>query len=945
MSTNAQRKRKIEIELELRNRAAQGAEGSAPPPEPQEDDAEKLDASSLMKRYLPNLHGAVSGFMQERIKSRTGSPAEKKKAGGDMAALGKIGLAAVTDVGTGVGRSFGALTGQSEMGDPEGGMTKPLRDQMRDTFKRELAQNLESNLPYLLKYAKDRGLRVADVVSNFAVSLTDDLGLGTLAGSKTIQNLQRLVPGTKAGLRQLGGLTDAEAAIERAAAKGGAGLEELKAGAVSKGKGGADAMAAQIEHELESMALAKQKDLDDAFTGLTDTHPIRAFHGGVDDVESLKKGRPTFYSKEPGVSNIYVNKGQEGGRVSPVKLPEPDVVVDASTSPEVFGTNFDFKKAYPNAKVIQIDNIPDELAGGGYGPQTQLVVLDPEVVKPLYGSKTTGRTQADVRGGQLRGSVDEAQAAKMKKFGAEEERTLGSIGDQPIPGYEATALEPARTKAANLQKEILGEINYKPGEDVTGYIGGRVFKKDDTDLLVRLTDDLTEVADVNELLAKRRGVDALISYDKDFESRDFLLKGLRNKMNNLIEESFYTNIKEPGKAKLFADAWRANNQFYAEMSEALGGISKKLTKSEDYAKTLENMGIEKLANIFEMSKKHKELAPVAEQISAGYLDDFLLRATDTDGRIDFAKAKKVWSNLKESDKLMNLVVTKEQQSQIKFALDKFENTEIPGKWIGRSQKSISDKLGKLSNDDKRYAAKEVEFLDALAGRTGTDAMGYKAMAMSQADQLDIDKAGRLPIVGSHMLSRMVGSFGSQIRSPWGVVHATKALNMLGDIPKDKLDAIFKGGAYTAVAGAIAQNPEVNKLLKGKEINTEPGKPVMGDTKKNYNLPGSAPGSAPGPSPTPKPGPDGFASAPGGRRIVTPVAGGYEETPIIEEGQPVPRGDQTVRVYNDVSPSITDRLSDEQRALLIKKLKPMAQEERQAFLKKLEDALNKEAGAN
>jgi hypothetical protein len=538
----------------------------------------------------------------------------------------------------------------------------------------------------------------------------------------------------------------------------------------------------------------------------------------------------------------------------------------------------------------------------------------------------------------LRSSLDEAQRAKTARFGAEEERTLGSIGDQPLPKHEATMTEPARSKASDMQKQIFDEIHYKPGEDVTGYLGGRVFKKEDTDLIARLTDDLKEVGDVNELLAKRRGVDGLISYDKDFESRDFLLKGLRNKMNGLIEESFYTNIKDPKQAKLMADAWRANNKFYADMSESLGGISKKLVKTEDYAKTLDNMGVDKVTQIFQMAEKRPELAHVAEQIRAGYVDDFLLRATDTDGHIDFGQAKKVWSNLQQNEKLMNTVLTKEQQNQIKFTIDKFQDTEIPGKYLGRNQKSISDKLGKLSNDDKRYAAKEVEFLDAIAGRTGKESMSYRAMAMSQADQLDIDKAGRLPIIGSHMLSRMIGSFGAQIRSPWGVVHGTKALNMLGDIPKDKLDMLFKGGLVSSLASAASRTKPADTT---PDLNTEPGKPVMADTKVPYDLP---PGFNKG----------GFKEPPKrkGQRIITPMAGGFQEDfiPDSTDEKNMSRGGDTVVRFNQESQTIMDQLSPkqrehimslspEERVIRLKEAKKVIDD----YKKKLNEAQDKELG--
>lgn len=822
--TPEQEKEAIALELELRKRAAAG---SGPEPEPEPTPESGVDFRGQLKRAFPSTAAAIENYMKGK-----GSPTAKGTAPIEMA---KLGMAALQDFTTYGARRVGELTGSSKMEDPEGGFLKPVRDDLREAFKKKLADNLSSNLPYLLKWARDRSLRVEDVVSNFAVSMLEDPSTILSAGAKGLNAATKFVPTLKSGVRQLGGLTEAEGAVERAAAKGGAGLEELKGGAVAKGKGEADVMATQIEGELESLAAAKQKEMDDAFTGLTDTHPIRAYHGTIRDFEKFDPaesiddaGAGAFFTSKSEIADEAAHRQWEmhtgpnesrlaGQNIRPVKIRKPDLVIDFNDPADLkmikekYDPHLDpvdegpelmqeIIKKNKSKNVIHFKNAVD------FMDQSDITfVRNPdEAVKPLYGSKTAGRTKADVRGGQLRGAVDAAEKAKMKKFGAEEERTLGSIWDQPLAQHEATMLEPARNKAVDLQKQILSDINYKPGEDVTGYMGGRVFTKDDTDLLIRLTDDFNEVSDINEFLAKRRGVDGLISYDKDFENRDFLLKGLRTRMNNLIEESFYQNIKDPKKAENFAEAWRANNKFYAEMSDALGGVSRKFTKTEDYAKTLENMGIEKLTGVFDMAKKHPELAPVAEQIRAGYIDDFLLRATDTDGHIDFDKAKKVWSNLQESDKLMNTVLTKEQQSQIKFALDKFENTELPGRYLGRNRKIVADKLGKLSTDDKRYAAKEVEFLDALAGRTGKDAMSYRAMAMSQADQLDMDKAGRLPIIGTHMLSRAVGSFGSQLRSPWGVVHATKALNMLGDLPKDKLDAIFKGGAAAALASAASK---------------------------------------------------------------------------------------------------------------------------------------------
>jgi predicted nucleic acid-binding protein len=697
--TPEERKRAIEIELELRNRQAAG--GEAPPEEGfvQETPAAGADYMGRLKKSFPGTTKAVQDYIAKRK-----APGYKRDPleGEINPDIIRVGMAALSDFATYGSRRLGEMGGVSEMEDPEGGIFKPIREDMREHFKTKMAENLKSNMPSLIKWARERSLQIEDVLSNFAVSMLEDPGVLLSGGAAGIKGLQKFVPGAKSTLRQLGGLTEAEGAVERAASK--KGLGELKVGAKEE----ADVMSTQVGQELEQLGAARQKELEDSFVGLTE------------------------------------------------------------------------KKA---------------------------------VTEPFE------------RGKQLTESVGEARAAASKRFASEEERTLGKLSGQKIPTTEATMFEPARSAAADLQKDILTQINYKPNEEIAGYLGGRAFAKEDADVLIRMSDDLKEAKTVDELLAKRRGIDQMISYDEKFENRDFLLKGLRNRVNDVIEQSFYTNIKNPKEAQALATAWRDNNKFYAEISDAMSGIGRKPIVKEDYAKTLDKMGIDNVKKVFETAKKHKELQPVADQVKAGFIDDFLLRSTDVDGRIDFKMAKKVWNNLSENKELLDVVLTKEQQSNVKFALGKFENTELPGRYLGSTEKAISDKLGGIANYDKRYALEELKFLDNIMGRSGTDALSYRAQAMSQAEQLGMSKEGRLPLIGKQVLSRELGTIRSQIRSPWGVVHATRLLNKVGDIPKANLEKVIKVGLASALAGAAVKTaqPEKKKTEKSEEETPEEGK--------------------------------------------------------------------------------------------------------------------------
>ncbi len=462
-----------------------------------------------------------------------------------------------------------------------------------------------------------------------------------------------------------------------------------------------------------------------------------------------------------------------------------------------------------------------------------------------------GKKEPFARGESLYDALKEGKGAAGAKFQAEQDRTLvkSGVAKAPIPKNElddllgrgdqksfskATAKAVKGTahdyNAAQAQVvDILKEIKYNPRKGEYGVIGNRTIGKEGIAVLKDLANsrEFATAKTTQDVLNLRRLIDNKINFGGEGGRRlfvkgsddDFVMSSLRDRLNQVVEDQFTRSIKDPAAARSLAEAWRARNAFYSDVIGTMEDVSKALPdQKQNYISALEKMDVGKLKKVMQAAQEHpKELGEVANEIRGGVVDGFLNRAMK-DGRIDFQSAKKSWDAI--DPELRRAMFSTKQRDQIDFAIKKFaaeDSKGVAGKKLGsylsENEKTVSDKLANTAQNDKRYVLRELEFLDALQGRTGKDAFAYRAKTMSQARQLGMKEKGKLPLVTAEKTGKFLagltggGSAGGGVgyvvaglpgavigqaagstagvvsQSPWGIVQIYRALNQLEKISK------------------------------------------------------------------------------------------------------------------------------------------------------------------
>lgn len=408
------------------------------------------------------------------------------------------------------------------------------------------------------------------------------------------------------------------------------------------------------------------------------------------------------------------------------------------------------------------------------------------------------------RGKQIQASATEGKQTLGRLFQEEQDRVLKETGVanktlrwKKEKGY--SGLSSTSNGLENpLQRSVvdyLDEIKYDPFKGY-GVVGNRVIEPGAINELKSIYHQVGKARTTQDALEMRRLIDNRINFGGEGNTRlfakgsdsDFALTSVRDRINGVIEKQFSRAIKDPKEAEALSKAWRANNEHYASVSDTLGEAADKLggKNAEQYIGAIQSIGVDRLKGVFASAAKHPELSAVAKDLKDGYLDNMIHRASK-DGHIDFAGMKKLF-NAPESQALNEIMLTPAQRARIQFALNKFEKTRFPeakevGKFFegGRSDlKTASDQLANISTYDKRFALKELEFLDALNGRFGDKAIAPRALAMSQARRLGMDEAGRLPLLPNIFTGKfgIGGTPGALLQSPAGTVFAFRALNAL-----------------------------------------------------------------------------------------------------------------------------------------------------------------------
>lgn len=445
------------------------------------------------------------------------------------------------------------------------------------------------------------------------------------------------------------------------------------------------------------------------------------------------------------------------------------------------------------------------------------------------------------RGESLYDALQKGRQAAGQKFeqGTQEALEKTGVSGAKIPWKitKGQTENAAQTEAADLLKQI----EYDPSKGEFGKIGNRAIGEKGIGFLKKWYDQLKAARTTDDVLTMRRLIDNEINFGGEKNASmfakgsddEFVAKALRDRLNNVIEAQFTRKIKDPEAAKAAAEAWRAKNAFYSDVSGALGDVAGAMKdKTQSYITALEGMDYKKLKSVMQAAQENpKELGQVADEIRGGIVDAFVNRSLK-DGRIDYKAAKTAWEKI--DPELRRVMFSTKQREQIDFALKKFaeqSDAGIAGKELGHylssDEKTLSDKLGNVAQDDKRYVLKELEFLDALQGRSGKESFAYRAKAMSQARQLGMNSKGQLPMISGERSGKFlagsgagaaagatiggaiggpVGSAlgavggltaGSVAQSPWGIVNIYRALTKLEEASK----AAAPVGRATAKASA------------------------------------------------------------------------------------------------------------------------------------------------
>lgn len=440
------------------------------------------------------------------------------------------------------------------------------------------------------------------------------------------------------------------------------------------------------------------------------------------------------------------------------------------------------------------------------------------------------------RGKAIQTTAQQGKISLGKAFQMEQDRVLKETGvadkslrwknRKGIPGQGAPSV---RQPLENpIQREVvayLDEIQYDPFKGY-GTLGNRVVPPGAINELKQIYTLAGKARNTKDALDIRRLIDQRLNFGGEGNTplfgrgsdEEFAVKTVRDRINGVIEKQFSRAIKNPQQAQDMAAAWRANNAHYSEVAGTLGDVSDQLTgkNAEQFLGKIQSIGADRMKALTETAAKNPEIAPVVQELKSGYVDNLILKATK-DGRIDAAKLRALYS-APEAQEMNKVMISPAQRARFEFALSKFEKTKFPearevGVFFGGGKsdlKTASDVLGNISSYDKRYALKELEFLDMLAGRQGADKLSGKALAMSQARKLGMDEKGGLPILPNIFTGKFAsgGAPGALLQSPAGAVLAFRALNW---IKGPEINALRSLSQKAAKAAALDAAPKQDRL--------------------------------------------------------------------------------------------------------------------------------------
>lgn len=491
---------------------------------------------------------------------------------------------------------------------------------------------------------------------------------------------------------------------------------------------------------------------------------------------------------------------------------------------------------------------PDEMAHSvnkeilGYNASEDAATAQAQSRKQEILDKTVGSpSDPYTKGKSIQETAEKGKLALGKAFQQEQDRVLSetSVSSKPLlwknrKGFPGMDMSPDRRPLKNsLQNEVLDYLNEIQYDPVKGYgtAGNSVVQPDAINELKQIYTLTGKARTTKDALDMRRIIDQRLNFGGEGNmplfgrgsDNELAVKTMRDRINNVIEKQFTRTIKDPAQAKDMAEAWRANNSHYANVANTLGDVSDQLNgkNAEQFLGKIQSIGADRMKALIETASKNPEIAPVVQELKTGYVDNLILKSTK-DGHVDPVALRKLYAS-PEAQEMNKTMMTPAQRSRFEFALNKFEMTNLPenqpvGQYFrqGKDLKYTSDQLGNISNYDKRYALKELEFLDNIAGRQGKEKLGYQALAMSQARKIGMDENGSLPILPNILTGKFAtgGAPGALLQSPAGAVLAFRILNKFKGAGAKNLGEITKSatGFFPSIAAREMAQQETNQNL-------------------------------------------------------------------------------------------------------------------------------------
>lgn len=816
-----------------------GAPVTPPPRPPDEPAPPRSENPGFLERNMPNTFGPrpkTQKAIRDPDGNVTGYVPMEEPAGM---------LDVVQDLGTWEQRFWGAVTGKTDMNDPEGGIRKEARKEYKawydahiDELKASLSEKEQKNLlnPKAWavwygvktlqagKLAADAGVALREApVSAIAGTFGKLLKAGVDLGEKAAKGLAKKGKALAAGASKV-----PPAALERGAKD----LEAVKA-------------AAETEEELA--------------TGLADeVGAIRTQNRQAFEAESAAD--QAAYDAE-----VARQEGafDEGVRARAAEVDRRD-------------------RAHGDAAARQEAAFETETAAQKQGLAAGVAQERPGAPLP-----TPGAISPYESGKRLEGAVAAARKSIGDKFGKEMSKAFhqSGVSSQPLPQRvisESRGMKPGKVLGPDGQPipvEVVKQYKQNPMEDFLdealrgagydpkkGYQGNETISKAAVNWALERKAFAKNQRTLGQLLKYRRNFQDQLFRDSDGPTALFpksgqgaadyrFLKAVYDESNDLIASLPAKHLGDQEGAA-FRDAFRQINADYSEVLGNLNDLAQGVGRAadpEDFMKKMKDIGVDNFKAFNQAAGKHPEMKQVVDEMRTMTFDNLLRLSLDpkNGNTFDAQRFVNLWNaEYRDNRALLQEALGGERVARINQAVAKFKLPEKPAPipkpeappMVARpvlpekpdklpaqepafpylagkdkngspNAKMIRDKLSNLGNAPNIFALRELEFLDNVLGLKGKDRFTERALNAQAAKELGIRKGGEVP---TQNLKQTGFASGNKVTGAitGGAVGAWMD-RMLGTNGMLMAGGTYVGGAaggyITSPAAALAVYKAMNRL--------------------------------------------------------------------------------------------------------------------------------------